>query len=82
MLRKSFNTTTMHVKKGDKVIILAGKDKGKSGDVVRSIPTLNKVIVSGVNKVKKHQRATKQGATGQMIEREMPIHVSNVKKTE
>jgi large subunit ribosomal protein L24 len=72
----------MHVKKGDKVIILAGKDKGKSGDVVRSIPTLNKVIVSGVNKVKKHQRATKQGATGQVIEREMPIHVSNVKKTE
>ena len=72
----------MHVKKGDKVIILAGKDKGKSGDVVRSIPTLNKVIVSGVNKVKKHQRPTKQGAAGQTIEREMPIHVSNVKKTE
>ena len=71
----------MHVKKGDKVIILAGKDKGKSGDIVKSFPKDSKVIVSGLNKVKKHQRATKQGGKGQTIEREMPIHVSNVKKS-
>jgi large subunit ribosomal protein L24 len=68
----------MHVKKGDKVVVLAGKDKGKTGEVVRSLPQINKVVVAGVNKVKKHERARKQGAKGQTVEREMPLHVSNV----
>lgn len=68
----------MHVKKGDKVIVLAGKDKGVTGEVVRSLPSKNKVIVAGVNKTKKHQRATKRGSKGQIIEKEMPLHVSNV----
>jgi large subunit ribosomal protein L24 len=68
----------MHVKKGDKVVVLAGKDKGKTGEVVRSLPQENKVIVSGVNKVKKHERARKQGAKGQTVEKEMPLHASNV----
>ncbi|MFA6158728.1 MAG: 50S ribosomal protein L24 [Candidatus Paceibacterota bacterium] len=69
----------MHVKKGDKVIVLAGKDKGATGEVVRSFPKLGKVVVSGVNKVKKHQRPTRSGQKGQIIEKEMPLNASNVK---
>jgi len=68
----------MHVKKGDKVIILAGKDKGATGEVVKSLPKINKVIVAGVNKSKRHARPTKSGQKGQVIEKEMPIHSSNV----
>lgn len=71
---------SMHVKKGDKVVVLAGKDKGKTGEVVLSIPKDSKVVVSGVNKVKRHQRPTRSGQKGTMIEKEMPLHVSNVKK--
>jgi large subunit ribosomal protein L24 len=69
----------MHVKKGDKVIILAGKDKGATGEVVKAIPKDNRVIVSGVNKMKRHKKPLKQGTKGQVIEKEMPLHVSNVK---
>lgn len=68
----------MHVKKGDKVIILAGKDKGAEGAIIKALPKLGKVVVAGVNKMKKHQRAKKAGQKGQLIEREMPIAVSNV----
>lgn len=65
------------VKKGDRVIVIAGKDKGKTGDVVRSIPSENRVVVQGVNVVKRHQRPTPMSAGG-IIEKEAPIHVSNV----
>lgn len=65
------------IKKGDKVVVLSGKDKGKSGEVVKSLPTDGKVVVAGVNMVKKHQRATPMSAGG-IIEKEMPIDVSNV----
>jgi large subunit ribosomal protein L24 len=68
----------MHIKKGDKVIVLAGKNKGATGEVVKSMPKENKVIVSGVNKMKRHQRPRKQGDKGQIIDKEMPIHASNV----
>lgn len=68
----------MHVKKGDKVIILAGKDKGTEGAVIKALPKMNKVVVAGANKVKKNQRPTKSGQKGQIVEREMPIDVSNV----
>lgn len=68
----------MHIKKGDKVTIIAGKDKGATGEVVKALPKLNKVVVSGVNKVKKHQRPTKANQKGQTIEREMPLDASNV----
>jgi len=71
----------MHVKKGDKVIVLAGKDKGTTGEVVRSFPKLGKVVVSGVNKVKKHQRPTRSGQKGQIVEKEMPLDASNVQVT-
>ncbi len=70
----------MHVKKGDKVTILAGKDAGKTGEIVKSMPKDNKVLVKGINMVKRHKRPTKQGSKGQIIDIEMPLHVSNVAK--
>ena len=70
----------MHVKKDDKVIVLTGKDKGKTGTVVKSFPKENKVIVSGINISKVHQKPRKGGEKGQIIDKAMPIHVSNVRK--
>jgi len=67
----------LKIKKGDTVVVLTGRDKGKSGSVLRAFPTENKVVVQGVNIAKRH---TRQSATAQggIIEKEMPIHVSNV----
>jgi large subunit ribosomal protein L24 len=69
----------MHIKKGDNVIVLTGRDKGKKGTVAKVFPKLNRVLIEGVNKVKKHQRARKSGEKGQTIEISLPIHASNVK---
>jgi large subunit ribosomal protein L24 len=68
----------MKIKKGDKVIVIAGKDKGKTGKVVRAIPRIDKVIVEGVNVVKRHQRPTSQNQHGQIVDKTLPVHVSNV----
>ncbi len=68
----------MHVKKGDKVIVIAGKDKGKSGVIARAMPSIDKVIIDGINIAKKAIKKTRAGA-GSMIEVAMPIHISNVK---
>ena len=68
----------MTIKKNDNVIILAGKDKGKTGKVVKSFPRDNKVIVEGLNLVKKHMRPRKEGQKGQVVDQAMPIDVSNV----
>jgi large subunit ribosomal protein L24 len=65
------------LKKGDKVVILAGRDKGKTGEIIRSIPTEDRVVVGGVNMVKRHQRPTQMSAGG-IEEKEASIHVSNV----
>ncbi len=70
----------MHVKKDDKVIVITGKDKGKTGTVTSAMPKDKKVVVSGINLLKVHQKARKSGAKGQIIDKAMPIHVSNVKK--
>ncbi len=70
----------MHVKKGEKVIVLTGKDAGKEGEVVRAFPKKSLVIVAGINKMKRHMRPTKAGQKGQTVEKEMPLHVSNVAK--
>ncbi|MES2213499.1 MAG: 50S ribosomal protein L24 [Patescibacteria group bacterium] len=72
----------MKIKKDDKVIVIAGKDKGKSGSVVKAMPKENKVVVSGVNILKVHKKARKGGEKGQIIDKTMPIHVSNVKLAE
>ena len=65
------------LKKGDDVIVIAGKDKGKLGKITKMHPDIFKAIVSGVNKVKKHQKPDNNQAGG-IIEKEMPIHVSNL----
>ena len=72
----------MKIKKGDNVKIITGKDKGKSGKVVRVLVKENKVIIDGLNMMKKHQRPRKSGEKGSMINIAMPIHSSNVKKEE
>ena len=65
------------IKKGDTVVVLAGRDKGKTGEVVQSIPTESRVVVRGINIVKRHQRPTQTSAGG-IETKEAPIHVSNV----
>ena len=65
------------IKKGDEVIVLAGKDKGKKGKIVKVLPKINKAIVSEVNKVKKHQKPG-NNEPGGIVEKEMPIHISNL----
>ena len=68
----------MKLKKGDNVIVIAGKDKGKKGKIVRVLVAKNKVVVEGLNMLKKNQRPRKSGEKGQIISVAMPIHVSNV----
>ena len=65
------------LKKGDEVIVIAGKDKGKIGKITLVKPKINKVIVAGINKVKKNQKPDKN-QTGGIIEKEMPIQISNL----
>jgi large subunit ribosomal protein L24 len=66
------------IRKGDTVRVIAGKDLGKEGTVMRVLPTKNKVIVDGVNVAKKHQKPTRATQQGGIIDKDMPIHVSNV----
>ena len=68
----------MKLKKGDKVIAVAGKDKGKSGKIVHVLVKENKVIVEGLNMMKKHQRPRKSGEKGSVKSIEMPMSASNV----
>ncbi|GGB07834.1 50S ribosomal protein L24 [Macrococcus brunensis] len=68
----------MHVKKGDKVIVITGKDKGKTGTVIEALPKKDRVVVEGVNIIKKHQKPTQMNPEGGIEEREAAIHVSNV----
>ena len=68
----------MHVKKGDKVQVISGKDKGKQGVILAAFPKKNRVIVEGVNIVKKHEKPSQANPQGGIIEKEAPIHVSKV----
>ena len=68
----------MFIKKNDKVKVIAGKDKGKEGTVEKVFPSKERVIVKGVNIVKKHQKPTNANPNGGIVEVEAPIHVSNV----
>lgn len=68
----------MKIKKGDNVIVLAGKDKGQKGKVAKVFPVLNRVIVEGVNKVKRHQKSRSRTEKGSIIEIEAPLNASNV----
>jgi large subunit ribosomal protein L24 len=68
----------LRLKKGDQVIVLSGKDVGKTGAITRVIPERNRVIVDGVNVAKKHQRQTQATMQGGIIDKDMPIDASNV----
>lgn len=68
----------MRIKKGDQVKIISGKDKNKSGKVMRVIPAVNKIVVEGLNLVKKHSKPRKSGEKGQRVEIPAPVNVSNV----
>jgi large subunit ribosomal protein L24 len=68
----------MKIKKGDNVIVIAGKDRGKTGKVVRVLREKERVIVDGINIVKKHQRPSKSNQKGQIIDKLLPIHISNI----
>lgn len=70
----------MKIKKGDNVIIIAGSSKGKKGKVLKALPSVNKVVVEGVNMRKKAHKAKIKGEQSQILEIAMPIHVSNVSK--
>ena len=66
------------IKKGDKVVILAGKDKGRTGEVTRVIPKEDKVVVSGINVHARHRKPTQASPQGGIDRREAPLHISNV----
>ena len=68
----------MKIRKGDKVVVLAGKDRGKEGEVAFLYPKERKLIVTGVNISKKHQRPTRETMQGGIIDKEMPLDISNV----
>ena len=68
----------LHIRKDDQVVIITGKDKGKTGKVLRVFPELSTVLVEHINKYKKAQRKTQQNQKGGFVEIERPIHVSNV----
>ena len=68
----------MHIKKGDNVIVLGGKDKGKKGKVALVLKAKNRVIVEGINILKKHKRASRADEKGQVIDVTRSIHISNV----
>lgn len=69
----------MHVKKNDQVTVISGKDKGKSGKILRAFPKDNAVLVEGINMKKVHERSKKQSGKGGIIEKAFPIDASNVK---
>ncbi|OCA81011.1 50S ribosomal protein L24 [Bacillus sp. FJAT-27225] len=68
----------MHVKKGDKVMVISGKDKGKTGTILEAYPKQNRVLVEGVNIVKKHSKPSQANPQGGINSQEAPVHVSNV----
>jgi large subunit ribosomal protein L24 len=71
-----------HVKKGDQVVVLAGKEKGKSGKIIHVMTDKQRVVVEGLQMIKKHTRKSQQNPNGAIVEREGSIHISNVKKAE
>ncbi|HEX9722131.1 MAG TPA: 50S ribosomal protein L24 [Candidatus Paceibacterota bacterium] len=69
----------MKIKKGDNILVIAGKDRGRKGKVIRALPQDAKIVVEGIHMQKKHVRAKKAGEKGQIIEMPLPVNVSSVK---
>lgn len=74
--------TKLHVKKGDEVVVIAGAEKGKRGKIITVMSKEQRVIVEGVQMIKKHMRKSQQHPQGAIIEREGSVHISNVMKAE
>ncbi len=72
----------LHIKKGDNVKILSGDDKGKTGKVAKAFPGSGKIVIEGMNTIKRHEKSRKQGSKGQIVEKSMPMHASKVAKVE
>ena len=72
--------TKLHVKKGDEVVVLSGKEKGKQGRVIAVMTKKSRVVVEGLQMIKRHTRKSQQHPQGAIVEREGSIHISNVKK--
>jgi large subunit ribosomal protein L24 len=68
----------LRLRKGDRVVVLSGKDIGKEGEITRVIPERRMAIVDGINVARKHQRATRSTMQGGIIDKDMPIHISNL----
>lgn len=68
----------MKLKKGDKVIVIAGKSRGQMGTIMRAMPAQNMVLLEGVNLVKRHRKPTRQSGKGQIVDMPVPLHASNV----
>lgn len=69
---------TVHVKRGDTVVVISGKDEGKKGEILKVIPKTNRVIVKGVNMITKHVKPSMTNRQGGMVHQEAPVHASNV----
>ena len=78
MAKKEITKTKLHVKKGDTVKVLAGDDKGKTGKVMRVLPSTNRAVVEGLNMVTKHFKPSAQNTSGRIDKIEAPIHLSNL----
>ena len=76
------NTAKFHVKRGDTVQVISGNHRGSSGRILQVIPEKAQVIIEGVRLIKKHQRKTQDNPNGAIVEREGPLHISNVKLVE
>jgi len=74
--------TKFHVKRGDEVVVISGTEKGKRGKIIQVVPKSERVIVEGINMIKKHVRRNQQHPEGAILEREGAIHISNVMKAE
>ena len=68
----------LKIKKGDRVVVITGRDKGKQGEVLKVLPQESRVIVQGVNVAKRHTRPSAANPSGGIVDKELPIHVSNV----
>ena len=77
--KKNFQRIKMRIKTGDLVKVINGKDKGKTGEVLKTIPLENRVVVKGINLRTKHVKPTQEGETGRILTEEASLHASNVK---
>ncbi len=72
----------MKIKKGDNVLVITGKDKGKTGAVIKALPRTDQVVIEGINEITKHHKNKRVRSQGQIIVKSAPVHVSNVALTE